>query len=805
MCTSDKYCVCGRDEEQRRQRGINEGADNVAIGSKHHREKGLYTLASGSRILGILPDKGYSHQQIGTKLLFALAERGHKVTMVTALAPNKEHGNVNIIEVDIKKFALEETMDLLNTDHTTLEASRKFLETQLRWTESLLNDTNVQTLIKSKTTFDAVIIDQITNYAHKGLCHYFKAVCIDINVSGATLFSDDQIGNTNNPAYTPNRLLPLTTAMNFKERLFNSLFTTQLYLNYHYTLIPSHNEVVQKYFPGSPQLYDIMYNTSLSLVNSHYITSACVPKIPTVVEIGGIHMDLPKELPKHIKDYLDNSENGIIYFSMGSILKSKNMKKNTIDDVLKAFSKVKQNILWKFEDENLQVPSNVKIIKWAPQVDVLAHPNIRLFITHAGLLSITEAINFGVPIIGIPIFSDQHLNAAFASEHGYGVTLEYHSLTEEKLNNAIDLVLTNSRFRKSAMERSNMFRDQLNSPLETAVYWVEYCINHQGCRHLRSPVLRLQCRCNANREHQEFNIEETINMQTDLVNLILNDIIHTVFEKVCHKHNEKRESNERSNNNLNGKKIIVKINNIWLQHLHWPKVEKTNTKRKSNSPMPFAITTKKWKEYTDAIETEKKEKELQKLQRKTSREKKQEKNGKKEKHQLPTHSFEVRFLAERLAVLTNIEGAVIENCVVKSLLNDKFGEKILFSYPADRSKSSLAFMGNIPLTEIIEHVRKMNSKNIIIETAKALRQELLKTELIPSGYLRDENLVQKLFENGKLSETWEIFLQVLFNAKNQKLSANYNKKALSVFYDIFFIVTEKQTPKHIALAESFIT
>nr|CAH7753441.1 unnamed protein product [Callosobruchus chinensis] len=95
------------------------------------------------------------------------------------------------------------------------------------------------------------------------------------------------------------------------------------------------------------------------------------------------------------------------------------------------------------------------------------------------------------------------------------------------------------------------------------------------------------------------------------------------------------------------------------------------------------------------------------------------------KDQLPTHSFEVRFLAQRLAVLTNIEGALIENRVVKSLLIDKFGENLLFSYPADRSKSSLAFMGNIPLTEIIEHVRNINSKNIIIETAKALRQELL--------------------------------------------------------------------------------
>ena len=87
-----------------------------------------------------------------------------------------------------------------------------------------------------------------------------------------------------------------------------------------------------------------------------------------------------------------------------------------------------------------------------------------------------------------------------------------------------------------------------------------------------------------------------------------------------------------------------------------------------------------------------------------------------------THSFEVRFFAQRLAVLTNIEGALIENRVVKS-------------YLADRLKSSLAFMKNIPLTEIIEHVRNINSKNNMIKTAKVLRQELLLIEFIPSGYV----------------------------------------------------------------------
>ena len=86
------------------------------------------------------------------------------------------------------------------------------------------------------------------------------------------------------------------------------------------------------------------------------------------------------------------------------------------------------------------------------------------------------------------------------------------------------------------------------------------------------------------------------------------------------------------------------------------------------------------------------------------------------KDRFSSHSFEVSFLANRLAELTEIEDAVVENRVIKSLLIDKYGENVLFSYPADRSKSSLVFMGNIPLQDVIEHIRDINSTNYIVKS-----------------------------------------------------------------------------------------
>ncbi|GFQ96640.1 uncharacterized protein TNCT_690591 [Trichonephila clavata] len=172
------------------------------------------------------------------------------------------------------------------------------------------------------------------------------------------------------------------------------------------------------------------------------------------------------------------------------------------------------------------------------------------------------------------------------------------------------------------------------------------------------------------------------------------------------------------------------------------------------------------------------------------------------KDQLTSHSFEVSFLAKRLAELIEIEDAIVENGVMKSLLIDKFGENVLFSYASDRSNSSLVFMSNIPLDEVIEHIRTVNSTNYTVQVAKQLRKEILNTKVIPDGYLCDEILIEQFLQKGQLPINWQMFMQALFSSKNNKLSKNYNRRALSVFYDMHFTITEKQTPKHIALAQS---
>lgn len=76
---------------------------------------------------------------------------------------------------------------------------------------------------------------------------------------------------------------------------------------------------------------------------------------------------------------------------------------------------------------------------------ILAHPNLKLFITHGGLLSTTEAVFHGVPMVGMPVFGDQQANMVHAVINGYAIQVPFFEFTEETLSDAIKEILNNPK------------------------------------------------------------------------------------------------------------------------------------------------------------------------------------------------------------------------------------------------------------------------------------------------------------------------------------------------------------------------
>jgi len=73
-----------------------------------------------------------------------------------------------------------------------------------------------------------------------------------------------------------------------------------------------------------------------------------------------------------LKNILDSAEHGVIYFSLGSVVKSSEMPRETVSLLLSELAKLKQTVLWKWEDDQLpNLPKNVMVKKWFPQNDIL--------------------------------------------------------------------------------------------------------------------------------------------------------------------------------------------------------------------------------------------------------------------------------------------------------------------------------------------------------------------------------------------------------------------------------------------------
>jgi MGT family glycosyltransferase len=89
--------------------------------------------------------------------------------------------------------------------------------------------------------------------------------------------------------------------------------------------------------------------------------------------------------------------------------------------------------------DQLKLAGNMAGAEFLPQVSVL--PQVDLVITHAGNNTVTECMHFGRRMLALPIFWDQHDNAARIEETGFGARLDTYHFEDAELSSAIDRLL----------------------------------------------------------------------------------------------------------------------------------------------------------------------------------------------------------------------------------------------------------------------------------------------------------------------------------------------------------------------------
>ncbi|GAB2270083.1 hypothetical protein Dimus_004996 [Dionaea muscipula] len=155
-------------------------------------------------------------------------------------------------------------------------------------------------------------------------------------------------------------------------------------------------------------------------------TSAC-NMIPNLVPVGplsatGEPTGSMKPEDSTCLNWLDQMQTrSVVYIAFGSLSILSQKQLNELAFGLELLEQIRFRFLWVVRSGMTGTTSTIcypdgflervagrgKIVEWAPQERVLAHPSVACFLTHCGWNSTMEAISMGVPFLCWPCFADQ--------------------------------------------------------------------------------------------------------------------------------------------------------------------------------------------------------------------------------------------------------------------------------------------------------------------------------------------------------------------------------------------------------------
>lgn len=131
------------------------------------------------------------------------------------------------------------------------------------------------------------------------------------------------------------------------------------------------------------------------------------------------------------KTWLDTKPKGsVIYVSFGS---ASDVSEEQFEEMASGLKTTQHKFLWVVREsqwarlpkgfvDEITASKQGLVVGWASQLEVLSHKATGCFVTHCGFNSVLEVLSLGVPVVAVPLWTDQGTNAKYVEDvWGVGV------------------------------------------------------------------------------------------------------------------------------------------------------------------------------------------------------------------------------------------------------------------------------------------------------------------------------------------------------------------------------------------------
>uniref|UniRef100_A0A8C9XIE8 UDP-glucuronosyltransferase n=1 Tax=Sander lucioperca TaxID=283035 RepID=A0A8C9XIE8_SANLU len=415
-----------------------------------------------------------------------MGRRGHRVTVLIPeisirMGPGKHYDTVTY-PVPYDKAHIDSIMssnkDMMQTSaHSFTEKIWKgfskiqkitgFIHTTA---ESLLFNVSLISHL-AQQNFDAVLTDPMVPTGSL-IARKFGIPTINLLRGIPCSLDMKSAGCPSPPSYVPRFLTRYTDKMSFQERAFNTLVST--YSQITYALLCTFVHLCSVMPLTYRWLYwtEVLSESAIWLLRMDFTLEFPRPIMPNVVLVGGINCNVRHPLPE-VRSWV-SGEHGFVVFTLGTMLSD--LPEETTSVFLEAFRQIPQKVIWRYTGQVPDsFPENVKLMKWVPQNDLLAHPGARAFITHAGSHGLFEGLCHAVPMVMMPIAGDQADNAVRFASRGAGVVLDIYSITTESLLQGLNEVINDTSYlMKKKLLKSRYKENMQKLPAVLDLNWLQY-------------------------------------------------------------------------------------------------------------------------------------------------------------------------------------------------------------------------------------------------------------------------------------------------------------------------------------------